>query len=110
MVKAEMMPRVGEKAETLAEERLLELLLPRRAQEPFSSGSLEQVSPDAPWEATKEKLQAQLRAGKLHERSVELETQQQTMPMVEVLSGHGLEEMGINLRDMLSNVLPTRTK
>jgi len=110
MVKAEMTARVQEKAEQLAEERLLELLLPRRAQEPFSSGSLEQVSPDAPWEATKEKLRAQLRAGKLDERSVELETQQQTMPMVEVLSGQGLEEMGINLRDMLSNVLPTRTK
>ena len=110
MVKAEMMARVREKAEQLAEERLLELLLPRRPQEPFSSSSLEQVTADAPREATKEKLRAQLRAGKLDERYVELETQQQAMPMIEVLSGQGLEEMGINLRDMLSNVMPTRTK
>jgi ATP-dependent HslUV protease ATP-binding subunit HslU len=110
MVKAEMMARVREKAETLAEERLLDLLLPRRAQEPFSSGSLEQVTPDASYEATKDKLRAQLRAGRLDERMVELETQQQAMPMIEVLSGQGLEEMGINLKDMLSNLMPTRTK
>ena len=110
MVKAEMMARVQEKAETLAEERLLDLLLPRRPQEPFSSGSLEQVTPDASREATKDKLRAQLRAGRLDERMVELETQQQAMPMIEVLSGQGLEEMGINLKDMLSNLMPTRTK
>src|SRR5262245_4151188 len=41
---------------------------------------------------------------------VELETQQSTVPMVEVLSGQGMEEMGINLREMLSNILPARTK
>ena len=110
MVKAEMMARVQEKAETLAEERLLDLLLPRRAQEPFSSGSLEQVTPDASYEATKDKLRAQVRAGRLDERMVELETHQQAMPMIEVLSGQGLEEMGINLKDMLSNLMPTRTK
>ena len=110
MVKAEMLAGVREKAEQLAEERLLDLLLPRQAREPYSSGSLEEVTPDASREATQEKLRAQLRAGKLDERLVELETQQQAMPMIEVLSGQGMEEMGINLKDMLSNLLPTRTK
>ena len=86
------------------------LLLPRQAREPYSSGSLEEVTPDASREATTEKLRSQLRAGKLDERLVELETQQQAMPMIEVLSGQGMEEMGINLKDMLSNLLPTRTK
>jgi ATP-dependent HslUV protease ATP-binding subunit HslU len=110
MVKAEMMARVREKAEQLAEERLLDLLLPSPRHEPFSSGTLEEVTPDASREATKEKLRAQLRAGKLDERMVELETHQQAMPMIEVLSGQGLEEMGIQLKDMLSNLMPTRTK
>ena len=110
MVKSELMAQVQEKAERLAEDRLLDLLLPRRGGEPFSSGSLEQVAPDASREATLEKLRAQLRAGKLDERMVELETQTQAMPMVEILSGQGMEEMGIQLKDMLSNVLPTRTK
>jgi len=110
MVKAEMLAGVREKAERLAEDRLLDLLLPRHAREPYSSGSLEEVTPDASREATTEKLRSQLRAGKLDERLVELETQQQAMPMIEVLSGQGMEEMGINLKDMLSNLLPTRTK
>ena len=110
MVKAEMLAGVREKAERLAEDRLLDLLLPRQTREPYSSGSLEEVTPDASREATTEKLRSQLRAGKLDERLVELETQQQAMPMIEVLSGQGMEEMGINLKDMLSNLLPTRTK
>jgi len=110
MVKAEMTAAVQEKAEQLAEERLLDILLPRRPQEPFTSGSLEEVSPDASRETTKEKLRAQLRAGRLDDRMVELETQQQAIPIVEVFSGQGMEELGINMRDMLSNLLPTRTK
>ena len=110
MVKSELMAQVQEKAERLAEDRLLDLLLPRRGGEPFSSGSLEQVAPDASREATLEKLRAQLRAGKLDERMVELETQTQSMPMLEVFSNQGMEEMGIQLKDMLSNVLPSRTK
>jgi ATP-dependent HslUV protease ATP-binding subunit HslU len=110
MVKAELMAEVRDKAERLAEDRLLDLLLPHRSAEPFSSGSLEQISPDASRESTLEKLRAQLRAGKLDERMVELETQQQAMPMVEILSGQGMEEMGIQLKDMLSNILPSRTK
>jgi ATP-dependent HslUV protease ATP-binding subunit HslU len=68
------------------------------------------VSPDASRESTLEKLRAQLRAGKLDERMVELETQQQTMPMLEVFSGQGMEEIGVQLKDMLSNIMPGRTK
>jgi len=110
MVKAELMSQVQEKAERQAEDRLLDLLLPHRSAEPFSSGSLEQVSPDASRESTLDKLRAQLRAGRLDDRIVELETQAQTMPLVEIFSGQGMEEMGIQLKDMLSNILPSRTK
>jgi ATP-dependent HslUV protease ATP-binding subunit HslU len=111
MVKAELTAQVQEKAEQLAEDRLLDLLLPRRSGEPFGSAALEQVSPEASREATLEKLRAQLRAGRLDERVVEIETQQQAaMPMLEVFSGQGMEEMGINLKDMLSNLMPGRTK
>jgi len=109
MVKAEVMASVKERAEQLAEDRVLDLLLPRRA-EPYSSGSLEEIGPDASRDATREKLRAQLREGRLDDRMVELETQQQTMPMVEILSGQGMEQMGIDLKDMLSNIMPARTK
>ena len=110
MVKAEMTEAVRERAEALAEERLLDLLLPRRAREPFQSQTLEEVSPEASRQATKEKLLQQLRAGRLDERLIELEVQAQVTPIVEIFSGQGMEEMGINLREMLSGMLPTKTK
>jgi len=110
MVKAEMAAQVRERAEILAEDRLLDLLLPRRQGEAFVSGTLEEVSPDASRDATREKLRAQLRAGKLDERPIEMDVQTHGGPMLEVFSGQGMEEVGINLKDMLSNLLPTRTR
>jgi ATP-dependent HslUV protease ATP-binding subunit HslU len=110
MVKGEVMASVKERAEHLAEDRVLDLLLPRRSSEPYSSGSLEEVGPESSRDATREKLRAQLRDGRLDDRMVELETQQQTMPMVEILSGQGMEQMGIDLKEMLSNIMPSRTK
>jgi ATP-dependent HslUV protease ATP-binding subunit HslU len=110
MVKAELMATVQDRAAQLAEDRLLDVLLPTRAPEPYSSGSLEEVAPAASRDATREKLRAQLRAGRLDDRMVELETHQQAMPIVEVFSGQGMEEMGIHLKDMLSNLMPAKTK
>jgi ATP-dependent HslUV protease ATP-binding subunit HslU len=110
MVKDELMAGVRERAEQLAEDRVLDLLLPRRATEAYSSGSLEEIGPEASRDATREKLRAQLRDGRLDERMVELETQAQAVPMVEVLSGQGMEQMGIDLKEMLSNIMPSRTK
>jgi len=109
MVKAEMATAVRERAESLAEERLLDLLLPRRAGEAFVSGTLEEVSPEASRDATRNKLRAQLRTGKLDDRSIEMDVQAQG-PMLEVLPGQGMEEIGINLKDMLSNLMPGRTR
>jgi ATP-dependent HslUV protease ATP-binding subunit HslU len=110
MVKAEMAAAVREQADAQAEERLLDLLLPRRPGEPYGSSTLEEVSADASRDATREKLRAQLRAGKLDERAIEIDVQTQGGPMLDVFSGQGLEEVGINLRDMLQNMLPTRTR
>jgi ATP-dependent HslUV protease ATP-binding subunit HslU len=110
MVKAEMATAVRERAEGLAEERLLDLLLPRRPGEAFVSGTLEEVSPDASRDATRDKLRAQLRSGKLDERPIEMDVQAQAGPMFEVFPGQGMEEIGINLKDMLSNLMPGRTR
>jgi ATP-dependent HslUV protease ATP-binding subunit HslU len=110
MVKAEMATAVRERAEGLAEERLLDLLLPRRPGEAFVSGTLEEVSPDASRDATRDKLRSQLRSGKLDERPIEMDVQAQAGPMFEVFPGQGMEEIGINLKDMLSNLMPGRTR
>ena len=111
MIKAEMTEAVAEKAQQAAEERLLDLLLPAsRPRDPVGFGTLEDVSPDANRAATREKLRAQLRAGRLDDRPIELEVKAQVAPMVEIFSATGMGELDQNLRDMLSNMLPTRTK
>jgi ATP-dependent HslUV protease ATP-binding subunit HslU len=69
---------------------------------------VEVVSPDA--SATREKFRSMLRAGRLDDKTVEVDTQQQVLPVLEVFSGQGMEEMGLNLKDMLSNLVPPRTK
>jgi len=111
MVKAEMAETVAEKAAQAAEERLLELLLPRaRPREALEVEGRDAVSPEASRAATKEKLRAQLQSGRLDERPIELEVKAQSMPMVEIFSATGMGEMDQNLREMLSNMLPQRTK
>ena len=110
MVKGEMAAAVRDKADAAAEERLLHLLLPRRAGEAFVSETLEEVSHDASRDATREKLRAQLRAGKLEDRMIELDVAANSGPMLEVFSGQGMEEVGINLKDMLSQIMPGRTR
>jgi ATP-dependent HslUV protease ATP-binding subunit HslU len=111
MVKAEMTEAVAEKAAQAAEERLLELLLPRtRPREALEVEGGDAVTPEASRAATKEKLRAQLQSGRLNERPIELEVKAQSTPMVEIFSATGMGEMDQNLREMLSNMLPQRTK
>jgi ATP-dependent HslUV protease ATP-binding subunit HslU len=111
MVKAEMTEAIAEKAAQAAEERLLELLLPRvRGRDAIGFETVEPVSPETGRAATKEKLRSQLRAGRLDERLIELEVKAQATPMIEIFSASGMGEMDQNLREMLSNMLPQKTK
>jgi ATP-dependent HslUV protease ATP-binding subunit HslU len=111
MVKGEMAEIVAERAAQGAEERLLELLLPRtRARDVVGLGSLEAVAPDAGGAATRDKLRDQLRAGRLDDRLIELEVRAQGIPVIDMFAGAGMGEMDQNLREMLGNMLPAKTK
>jgi ATP-dependent HslUV protease ATP-binding subunit HslU len=105
MVKAEEAQAVRVKAEDLAEERLLDLLLPGEAASASAEGgSLESR------ESTRDKLRKLLRMGELDNRYVEVETQEMKMPMMEVFTPQGTEEMGINIKEMFGNIFPKKTK
>jgi ATP-dependent HslUV protease ATP-binding subunit HslU len=112
MVKEEEKEKVQVRARELAEERVLDLLLPpvrspeRRVQPMGAAEALEEEAPSA----TREKLRRMLREGKLDERHVELETTAAAIPMVEVLTPQGMEEMEFHLKDMFANLLPKKTK
>ena len=112
MVQQEEMRRVEEKAAENAEERLLDLLLPHPPGSPESeqSGGLDDLGQQH-YQKTREKFRVYFRGGKLDERFVELEVQDGgNLPMIEVVSGSGLEDMGIHVKDMLGNLFPQRKK
>ncbi|MFL6282960.1 MAG: ATP-dependent protease ATPase subunit HslU [Pyrinomonadaceae bacterium] len=120
MVRAEKVDEVAEKAELNAEERVLDLLLPQRptaglysyetgdASDEVSGANTEQR--DDGFQKTREKLRAQLREGKLDSRLVEMEVREKSFPTIEVAGPQGVEEMGINMKDMLGNLFQGRTK
>ena len=112
MVQQEEMQRVEEKAAENAEERLLDLLLPHppNASDTELSGKLDDLGQQH-YQKTREKFRVYFRDGKLDERFVELEVQDGgNLPMIEVVSGSGMEDMGIHVKDMLGNLFPQRKK
>ncbi len=102
MLKAEESKKVQQKAEELAEERLLDLLLPPAGRGPQKEGEDQH--------ATREKLRKLLKGGKLNDKYVEIETVDRTLPMVEIFSASGLEEMDINIKDMFGSLFPKKKK
>jgi len=104
MVKKEHMEKVKNKARQLAEERLLDLLLPR----PTGFRVAEKDDGER-YTETREKLRQQLREGKFDERYVDIEVKEKVVPFG-VISGVGLEEIEIQMREMLSSFFPDKPK
>ncbi|HAF21658.1 MAG TPA: HslU--HslV peptidase ATPase subunit, partial [Blastocatellia bacterium] len=125
MTRQERIDEIAEKAELNVEERLLDILLPSpRSTSSFydfeatpddeagSETSVESTtSPrDDQFQRTREKLRTQLRSGKLDNRLVEIEIREKSFPVIELAGPQGVEEMGINMKDMLGNLFQGRTK
>jgi ATP-dependent HslUV protease ATP-binding subunit HslU len=112
MVREEREAEVREKARDAAEERLLDLLLPPPASpsSPFGESSTEAGLARDQARATRERLREQLRAGRLDEKTVEVETRDRTMPSFELVTGSSIEEIGVNIRDMMPGLFQGRTR
>lgn len=108
VVKSEEHKKVVKKARELAEERLLDMLLPKRSSSKKPEGShLELVNQEG--DSTRQKLRQMLHEKKLDNRYVELRTAQRAFPAVEVFSIAGLEELDMNVREMFESMLPKKT-
>ena len=122
MLKSEEQENVQAKAAEIAEERILDLLLPPRTVEKNVGDMLtdsDREQTDLPLadeqarkqDATREKLRKMLHDGKLDDRIVELEVSEpRSGPMIEIFSAAGMEDMGLNLKDMLGNIMPQKKK
>jgi ATP-dependent HslUV protease ATP-binding subunit HslU len=102
MVKAEKQESVREKAQMLAEERVLDLLLPTpKTRTPVDTESVTR---------TRDKLRKMLKQGRLHDRVLEVEVRRQTAPFFEIITPAGVEELNMQVQDMLGGMLPRKTK
>jgi len=116
MSKKEEQEKVKAKAREIAEERLLDILLPKKSEEVHHEEEdgervLEVVKMERPGTAsTREKLRRMLVSGKMDERYVELEVANNNVPMVEIFSGTGMEEMEFNVKEIFGNIMPGRKK
>ena len=116
-LKAREQEAVKSKAWQIAEERMLDLLLPKSGtsaaprSEETKEVQFELVTSETEESSsTREKLRSMLRQGKLDNRYVDLDVADRSLPMVEIFSNVGMEEMGINFKDMLGGMFPKGTK
>jgi ATP-dependent HslUV protease ATP-binding subunit HslU len=110
MVREEEKEKNRVKARELAEERLLDLLLPPLTRSGGPGAPIGIAPPQSDVGDTREKLRRMLREGRLDDRTVEIELTQSVSPMIEVMTPQGMEEIESNLREMFQNLMPKRTK
>ncbi len=132
IVQGERMQEVEGKAAAAAETRILELLAPmprkkQKASNPFSfllsgaSGKDTEGGEEEPEDTRyqerverarneREIIKEKLKRMEMEEYLVEIEMEDRRPPVVEVFSGYGMDEMGININDMLGNMFPTKKK
>jgi ATP-dependent HslUV protease ATP-binding subunit HslU len=112
MVREEKMDEIADTAESNAEERILDLLLPPRKER--RGVASEDISEDEALEekhlATREKLRQKLRQGALERRTVEIDVATRAFPMIEIFTPAGIEEMDINMQEMFGGLLPPKRK
>lgn len=126
MVQKEEQELVQEQAKRNAEEKILDLILPPRQNVstpsmeshsdniislPYGNANQSDAAKDSftTENSTREKFRKMLREGKLNDRSVEMAVaHQQSMPMVEVFSASGMEDMQSSLQDAFSKIFPKK--
>jgi ATP-dependent HslUV protease ATP-binding subunit HslU len=125
IVKSEKMQQVEEKAEVLAQQKILELLVPNPEMESGSRNPFEMIfgggqqnqTVDTEYDQRVKRIQFErdfvkekLILGQLEDEYIEIEVEDASGRMIEVFSGSGSEEMGINIQDMLGGIFPKKKK
>ncbi|AQS59362.1 ATP-dependent protease ATPase subunit HslU [Desulforamulus ferrireducens] len=125
MVRQEKLEEVEERAKRLAEERIIELLAPlpgkpAQTKNPFEmlfGGVQNNQEDEKQWEQynsrikfERETLREKLQRGELENEYLEIEVEGNNTPMLEVFTGNGIEELGVNVQDMLGNIFPKKKR
>ncbi len=103
LVSEEARDRVQAQAAAAVEERLLDALMPRHA-------GLDVMGEPQPDDARRDKVRRLLKDGHLDDKLLDIEVEQTSAPMMQLFTNSGMEEMGINLKETLGGLFPTKTK
>jgi ATP-dependent HslUV protease ATP-binding subunit HslU len=110
LVKDEKNRMVRDAAERNARERILDLLLPDSRPPRARPAFVASAEPEDSSAETREKLGRWLDEGKLDEREIEVDVKDQGFPSLEIFTPQGVEEMGVNMKDMMPGLFGGRSK
>ncbi|WP_270181859.1 HslU--HslV peptidase ATPase subunit [Alkalihalobacillus sp. CinArs1] len=124
IVKEERMDQVKDKAEENANKRIVELLVPSAKKQSQYKNPLEmffgnqgqddtsdqQTSEDQTIATKRRQIAHQLALGELEDRMITVEVEEQNQSMMDMFQGSGMEQMGMNMQDMLGNIMPKKKK
>jgi ATP-dependent HslUV protease ATP-binding subunit HslU len=111
MVRQERAKEVEGKAREIAIDKLLDILLPPISKKQKPVGEMDESDDlELRHQRTREKLKSQLTEGKLNERMVEIDVQNDSTPMMQIFSPVGIEEMGLNIQELFGGLMPKKMK
>ncbi|HEX8249359.1 MAG TPA: ATP-dependent protease ATPase subunit HslU [Pyrinomonadaceae bacterium] len=114
MTKQTAFEEVRLQAEQNVEEKILDILYPPTnayySSNNENENDLTSLEDRQKTNRTREKLREQLKNGELDDRPIEVDIQDRSTPMIDIVGGQGMEEMGVNFGDMLGNLFPKKTK
>jgi ATP-dependent HslUV protease ATP-binding subunit HslU len=111
MVKSEKTGEVQAKAEQLAEERILDILIPPvkkagAASEAETEGDSEVFQN----QKTREWMREKLKKGEMDDKMIEFDAAAQTAIGMQVLGPFGMDDMGINIQEIMGSIMPKKKK
>ncbi|WP_028782779.1 HslU--HslV peptidase ATPase subunit [Thalassobacillus devorans] len=124
MVKEEQMEAVKDRAEEQANKRLVKLLVPSKKKQTNFKNPFEMIFNQQPNQDTQEqtgdeevevenkrnRIAQQLAMGELEDHMVNVEVEEQQPSMFDMLQGSGMEQMGMNMQDAMSQFMPKKKK
>ncbi len=112
MVKSEKTAEVQSKAQELAEEKILDLLIPpvKRTARPAEVETNDENSEAYQNQKTREWMKQKLKNGELDDKMVEFDANAQNAIGMQVLGPFGLDDLGINFQEIMGNLMPKKKK
>src|SRR3989339_1692533 len=110
MVKSEKTGEVQAKAEQLAEERILDILIPPVKKAGPSGTETDPNSEAFQNQKTREWMREKLKKGEMDDKMIEFDAAAQTAIGMQVLGPFGMDDMGINIQEIMGNIMPKKKK